>query len=145
MDLQLLGIRLLLAHTVLEPSLSILTHSVDDQEVCLGGRHDPLSVDAHVDCANRVAKTWQQCLGVLADFLVEPDLTVKAADGESSVQGSGNLVELGVRFVHLLLSALLFLVDTRIQCKYGPIVDSDEGALSRRLPILVPVGQSPDL
>ena len=99
MDLKLFGVGLLFAHSVLKPGFAVFAHGGDEQKIGLSGGHDPLSINAHVYASDWVPQTWKQGLGVLPNFLVKPDLSIKRPNRESSVKRSRYLVEFWVRFV----------------------------------------------
>ena len=68
------------------------------------GGYDPLRVNTHVKCPDGVTETWKKSLGVLTYLLVKPDLAVEGANGEPSLDSRGDLVELRIGLISLLLN-----------------------------------------
>lgn len=59
---------LLLAHSMRESGLAILTLRWNDEQIGLSRSDDPFAVDAHVNGPDRVTETWEESLGILPNL-----------------------------------------------------------------------------
>lgn len=138
MQLQLLWLRFVLAHPVLEPILAIAEVCRNQQDVGLRRGDHPGRIVAHVDSLYRVTEPGEESLRILAYLLVQANLPIKGTDSEATLEGRGHLVEHRICLVEFLLSLLDLAVQPRVKRKNGPVSNAHEQRICIHL--TVPLG-----
>lgn len=108
LKLELLGVGLFLTHSVLKPSLPVLTRGRDNQQVLVGRGEDPPAISRDLDTSDGVLETREQGLSILAEFLVKSNRAVRATNNQITSRTCRNRVKLRVdgvsfRSAHLIL------------------------------------------
>jgi hypothetical protein len=107
---------------------------INEQQVRLGGRHYPPAVRGHVYTNNRVSQRRKRCLGVLADGIKQPDVTLGTRNCQSTSGGRRDAGKRVLAGILLILTVDHFVTrNPRINTEQGVVRNSNDRLLACRL------------